>query len=171
MSPIQWGMEFMHTYYYPGNSKGSADPLGWKQYTISFFIFPPTHSEPSNSKTQIWIIIYEAAVLPILLNVVLHFTQIIYRSGNAKLLHRFFIFLFWYICRHCLFDMTLLWCVTPNPAVLNVFLVGLSCRGHWDSGIISNNLVWEPATSYVALQNPKSFYMNKLPPYHFHYKG
>lgn len=57
-------MEFMHTYYYPGNSKGSADPLAWKQYTPPP---PPTHSEPSNSKTQMCTIIYEAAALPILL--------------------------------------------------------------------------------------------------------
>lgn len=34
------GMEFMHTYYYPGNSKGSADPLAWKQYNLSFSFFP-----------------------------------------------------------------------------------------------------------------------------------
>lgn len=30
-------MEFMHTYYYPGNSKGSAYPFTWKQYRLSFF--------------------------------------------------------------------------------------------------------------------------------------
>lgn len=33
-------MEFMHTYYYPGNSKGTADPLAWKQYNLSFSPFP-----------------------------------------------------------------------------------------------------------------------------------
>lgn len=34
------GMEFMHTYYYPGNSKSSADPLAWKQYNLSFSFYP-----------------------------------------------------------------------------------------------------------------------------------
>lgn len=44
------GMGFMHTYYYPRNSKGKADPPAWKQYNFSPFS-PSTHSEPSNSET------------------------------------------------------------------------------------------------------------------------
>lgn len=63
--------------------------------------------------------------------------------------------------------MTLLWCVTPNPAVLTVFLVGLSCRGHWDFGIISDSLVWEPATSYVAIQNQKKLLHEQATPLSF----
>lgn len=62
-----------------------------------------------------------------------------------------------------LFDTTLLLCCTPNPAVLSVFLVGLSRWGHWDSGIISDSLVWEPTASCVALQNQKAFARTNCP--------
>lgn len=39
-------MEFMHTYYYQGNSKGSAYPLAWKQYCL--FFLSSTYSKLSN---------------------------------------------------------------------------------------------------------------------------
>lgn len=38
-------MEFMHTYYYQGNSKGSAYPLAWKQYCL---FLSSTYSKLSN---------------------------------------------------------------------------------------------------------------------------
>lgn len=62
------GMEFMHTYYYPGNSKGGADPLAWKLYNFFFFLlFSAPHSEPSHSKTQMRTIIYESVSFSLLL--------------------------------------------------------------------------------------------------------
>lgn len=55
-------------------------------------------------------------------------------------------------------DMTL-----ENPALLSVFLVGLSCWGHWDSGAISDSIVWESTTSYVALQNERLLQEQTIP--------
>ena len=118
------GMEFMHTYYYPGNSKGSADPLAWKQYNLSFSFSPPTHSEPSNSKTQMCTIIYEAAALPILWRccapcplTFFFFFFFFFGSGKAWE-HCFFLFFFgrWgVIGGHCMFDMTLPLIVYAKP--------------------------------------------------------
>lgn len=113
------GMEFMHTYYYPGNSKGSADPLAWKQYNLSF-PFSPTHSEPSNSKTQQCTIISEAVALPssfeLLCSVSLYFFL-----GQQKQSYRlFFDGKFW---QHCMFSMTLVM-VYASPAVKSLVCLG-----------------------------------------------
>lgn len=155
------GMEFMHTYYYPGNSKGSADPLAWKQYNLSFsFPPPPTHSEPSNSKTQMCTIIYEAAALPILWRCCAPCPLTFFFWGQEKRENIFFLFFGGggKIGGHCMFDMTLPLTVYAKPcSFFSVCLVGLSCWGRQDSGTISDSLVKEPTASYVALQNQNAF--------------
>lgn len=57
--------EFMHTYYYPGISKADADPLAWKQYNFLFSCSFQSHFRPSNSKTQMCTVIYEAIALSV----------------------------------------------------------------------------------------------------------
>lgn len=125
-------MESMHTYYYPRNSKARADPLAWKQYKLfSFFPFPLTHSEPSNSKTQMCTIIYEALALQfpflMLCSVFPFFSD---RKSKAAAFFLFFNLRTWaWLCQ---------WSCAPNPAVLSVSLVGLSC---WVTAILAKYLI------------------------------
>ncbi len=153
------GMEFMHTYYYPGNSKGSADPLAWKQYNLSFSFFPNSFwaikFKNSNVHYNLWGCSTSNS-FEMLCSVSLNF--FFSRSGKARLQHWFFGREIW---GHCMFDMTLPLTCTPSPAVLSVFLVGLSCRGHWDSGTKSDSLVREPTAS--CLTKPKGFARTNYP--------
>lgn len=100
-------MEFMHTYYYPGNSKGSADPLAWKQYTLSFS-FPPN---------SFWAIKFK--------NSNVHYNLSGCSTSNTFEMLWSHSFLFFFLGWKFFFgemwgffsDMILSCCCTPNPAV------------------------------------------------------
>lgn len=134
------GMEFMHTYYYPGNSKGSADPLSWKQYNLPFSFPPPTYSEPSNSRTRMFTLIYDAPSLPVF--------------WDVDVLFLWHCFSFGALCDtfYCRTGPGMVQYCTCICQALHVQYLSF-----WDPGAISDSLVRRPPARYAALQNQMIF--------------
>lgn len=78
-------MEFMHTYYYPGNSKGSAYPFAWKQYCLSFFNLFQAIKFKKVQKTCCTVIC-EVVAFPILPKCCIFCPTVLSRSGWAKVM-------------------------------------------------------------------------------------
>lgn len=160
MSPIQ--RDGIHAYILlPREFKRQCRSSRLK--AIQSLFFPPTHSEPSNSKTQMCTIIYEAVALPILLRCCAPcpWTFFFPRSGKARLQHCFFsvekfediVCLTW-LCR---------WWCTAKPCSfegLSGWAELLGSLGFWH---IFDSLVREPAARYLALQNKKAFARTNCP--------
>lgn len=165
------GMEFMHTYYYPGNSKGSADPLAWKQYNL-IFPFPPSNSFWA-IKFKNWNVHYNlwgfgTSSFEMSCSVSLNFYCFLGQEKtrlHGSLWLRFLRTLY-------------VWCNFASDGIHGKRQWGwaeLSCWGHWDPGKMSDSLVrWllvrEPPASYRALQNYRLL-QEQTAPYYFHYKG
>lgn len=79
------GMEFMHTYYYPGNSKGSADPLAWKQYNLSFSFFSNSFWAIKFKNPTVHYNLWGCSTSQFFRVVVLRVPLLFFRSAKAKL--------------------------------------------------------------------------------------
>lgn len=155
MSPIQW--DGIHAYILlPREFKRQRRSSRLKAIQSLFFLFFPTHSEPSNSKTQMCTIIYEAVALPILLRccALCPLTFFFFlRSAESRLMHCFLMEKFQnvvccaWVCH---------WRCVPSPVVLNASLDVLGSCGHRDHDTMSDSLVSEPTASYLAFQTRKA---------------
>lgn len=161
------GMEFMHTYYYPGNSKSSADPLAWKQYNLSFSFYPNSFwaikFKNSNVHYNLWGCSTSNS-FQMVCSVSLNFFFFLGQENYS--IDFFFGGELW---GRCTFDMTFHWGCMPSPAVFSVFLAGLSCWGHWDSGTISDSLVRDQQD--MLPYKTKRLLQEQTAPYYFNYKG
>lgn len=125
------GMEFMHTYYYPGNSKGSADLLAWKQYNLSFFPSPPNSFwaikfKNSNLHYNLW-----GCSTSNSFEMLCSVSPSLYYGGvEARSL---------FIWGHSMFDTTWSLMVWATPCSFEyIFPFGSSGRGQRDSGTVSD---------------------------------
>lgn len=113
------------------------------------FPFSKTHSEPSNSKTQICTVMYWAAELSTLLRCCAKCQMIIFLHWEKQNYLSFF----WRGGQNLIsLDRT----IQLHPSwFLYVFLVESCCSGHRDLKCLIA-FVWE-ATSYAASQKPEGF--------------
>ena len=147
MSPIQW--DGIHAYILlPREFKRQRRSSRLKAIQSFFFLPPPqTHSEPSNSKTQMCTIIYEAVALQILLRCCAPCPLTFFRSEESRL-------------EHCFFEDIV--CLTWRGHWWCELLFWMSFWLVWAAGLtgtLADGLVSGLSASYRVSRNPKGFFV------------